>query len=604
MGWPGSIFIGVVTSAAATVLAGLVAILAVDWYQITGREGASGYFVAAIALLGLVAGLLIGIVVARIVAGRPSPGFLKALGMSLGIVVGLAGAAAALARSFADVPPRIDGEPLLLAVEVRWPAGQRQSPASDPGEGFLTLGSVDRLSHTQRASTRGPLWKEDARLVDGRWIAPGAVEVFTSRGLRSLDVAIDTTSLGGFIVPLPARPGKRDLEWSGWLPESIGDGRPWPDDKLSYRYRAQRISQPIRLETFGSFEIATIASNFYDAAVDGKAVLWATAEFAIRYQGKPIPTGANQPTIERADAVATIPGPVPGLLVHEFDPANPGPTYLVVGGGDQARVERLADYQASAVLLTSDTRAFHAARRRPLRRGWIDRETLAQPAVFLVGSNVVDTRRMIVRHFSAEADVTGVPAVPPLGLSPDERSFVTFGLTEHSDDHPALVVTDAVGDTAYVLPIDPARMRYATLEVLDPAWVGHHFAWQRVGGVDRLLVRTGFVPLPYHGALSGEGDGESYRLEPAGEPLRSALLEFLIRQFHAESLPSEPDAYERSVRIDGRIVKVASSSSFNYVAVSMERGASDHRLLAAIAKGFDAELATGKHDGLFGKSRS
>jgi hypothetical protein len=50
-------------------------------------------------------------------------GFFKAPGISVGTVLALAGLAALLCSWQADLPPTIDGNRLLLAIELRFPAG-------------------------------------------------------------------------------------------------------------------------------------------------------------------------------------------------------------------------------------------------------------------------------------------------------------------------------------------------------------------------------------------------------------------------------------------------------------------------------------------------
>jgi hypothetical protein len=146
-------------------------------------------------------------------------------------------------------------------------------------------------------------------------------------------------------------------------------------------------------------------------------------------------------------------------------------------------------------------------------------------------------------------------------------------------------------------------MRYARLEALDPAWVDHHFRWERgADGADRLVERASFVPLAYRGELSVETGGyRTYKLEPAGAPLRTALEEFLAAEFKAERLPSEAGAYEDQLRIDDRVVLVACSNDSHYVWVYLQRGSADTSLVETIARRFDAALATGKYDALFGK---
>ncbi len=74
MGWLLSLFIGVITGLITMVAAFATAEVAVGWYRISSFEGGAGYFVIAMALVGLFAGFVIGTVACRIVAGRPKPG--------------------------------------------------------------------------------------------------------------------------------------------------------------------------------------------------------------------------------------------------------------------------------------------------------------------------------------------------------------------------------------------------------------------------------------------------------------------------------------------------------------------------------------------------
>ena len=76
MSWLSSIAIGLITAAIGCLGAGFVATKCVRWYRFSGFEGGSVYYVVAIALLGIIVGLLVGIVCSRIVAGWETPGFL------------------------------------------------------------------------------------------------------------------------------------------------------------------------------------------------------------------------------------------------------------------------------------------------------------------------------------------------------------------------------------------------------------------------------------------------------------------------------------------------------------------------------------------------
>ncbi len=611
MSWPKSLGVALLTALAGAAASGIVAGLYVDWYHVSSFEGGSGYFVVAFIVLGFVAGLALGLVVSRVLARRGA-GFWRALGTAATGVLLLSGAAAGAARAMADVPPELGGEPLMLAVEVRWPASRTTSPATDTAEGALTLGSVTRFTHVQRASVRGPLWKEDARLVDGRWVVPGAVEVFTNRGGRVLEVELDSATRPGFLLPMQGRPAERDTRWTGWLPDAR-PGAPAPAGGFTYRYRVLRRSEAVRTEAFGPFTVSTIAGGFHDATVNGRSTVNATARFAIGWRGRPFVVEGRRSDedstvgrYDRADAVAALPGPAPALLVRASAADGGGACYLLADAGDRVRVEYVSACGSplDARALTSDSARFRAAVGGDEPRGRFDRRSLSGADVLLLGRAVIDVRRLAVRRFAARpADVSEVPSVPPLALSPDGRSFARFAYAANSDTMPALVVTDVVADSAYVLPIDRPRMRYSTLESLDPAWLAHYFAWTRdAGGVDRLGPRPGVVPLPYRGELSVQGDGARvYRLEPAGAPLRDALVAFLITQLGAERLPAAEGAYEYPVRLGGRVLRIALLSD-HYVTVTADRpggAAADSVVVPDLARRFDAALATGRYDALF-----
>src|SRR3954451_17484949 len=66
--WGASILVALLAAAIGLVLGGFIASNAVSWYRISSFEGGAGYFVVGMALLGFVAGFLIGLVATRVVA--------------------------------------------------------------------------------------------------------------------------------------------------------------------------------------------------------------------------------------------------------------------------------------------------------------------------------------------------------------------------------------------------------------------------------------------------------------------------------------------------------------------------------------------------------
>jgi len=244
MGWLSAIFNGILTAICAAVSAGLVALGCVDWYRVSSREGASGFFVVGVGLAGAMAGMVLGVVVSRVVAAGPAPAFWKAAAASCGIAVGLCGVTALAAWALADIAPEWDGESLDLRVELRLPAGDTD-PAGLPAEKtFFTLGSVDPSTHVQRDSWRGEWRLAERRLEQGRWIVPGVVAILSARGDRTLDATFGGEKRGAFYLPLRGKPDRRFEHWSDWLPRARPDGSPWPATESSYRFRVEKHVPP------------------------------------------------------------------------------------------------------------------------------------------------------------------------------------------------------------------------------------------------------------------------------------------------------------------------------------------------------------------------
>ncbi|MEO5799930.1 MAG: hypothetical protein ABIZ70_11050, partial [Gemmatimonadales bacterium] len=421
--WLTSFFVGVLTAVVALFVAGLVASLAVDWYRISSFEGGSGYFVVFVALGGMIAGFLVGIVTARIVAAGAQPGFLRAQGFALLVVGGVALTIGGVARLLADVPPTIDGEELMLVVEARWPANQRESPATVPGLAYLELGSVN-TSHVQRLSKRGAFWKEDARLVDGRWTATGAIPLYTSRGTPSLDIALNDSVHAGFILPFSGSPSKKAMAWSEWLPRE-GRGGPPRDTGVNYRYKVQKISEPVRTETFGPFAISAIIGGFSYEAAPQTTTLDADATFRLAFHGQPVRFASDSVAAgtPRVDMVAALAGTQPALLAL-VAPEGAAAHCSILIDGDTLREVRIGECSQGFVPeeITNDNARFLAARAPKVPRGRLDRQTWSTATWLLFPNDVLDTRTMTLHHFMATADASIVPAVPPLGISPDERS--------------------------------------------------------------------------------------------------------------------------------------------------------------------------------------
>jgi hypothetical protein len=244
MNWLIATITGLLTGVLGLFSVGFLGSLCVSWYRISGREGASGYYVIALAILGAMVGFVVGLIATYGMSPDHTVlGFFKTLGSSCGAMMVLTAIATGLCWMFADIAPTIDGRELMVEVELRLPAGDTPPPVSNNGKSFLGLYRV--ANNKQSNSWPGELDLAKAREVDGRWIIPGAVHLFTRRGWRLIHVGLEGKTAQSFSLDFPGSPGKKFEQWSDWLPRMASKDQPWQDSKLSYRFRIQQIQPAV-----------------------------------------------------------------------------------------------------------------------------------------------------------------------------------------------------------------------------------------------------------------------------------------------------------------------------------------------------------------------
>jgi hypothetical protein len=459
------------------------------------------------------------VVVARRLGPVLAGSFVRTLGASLALVLVPAAAMYGIGRHTADLTPRLDGATLHVQVELRWPAAQDAAPAVPEG-GTGRVRYERWAGDARRASATGLLWIEDARRdAGGRWVASGVAPIGSARGRRaSLSVVLDPArgeaTTHRFEVPLRGAPQSADLAWSGWLEGAGG---------FALRYRVVPRTAVVRTERVGPFAVEVIAHGFAgrplpdgSEAPDDSGGLSVRGPLVVRFGGEIVPPS---PAVEHAwgdpaaraagaDAVVLVPGARPALLAIGGPYGN---GTLIVAEGDTVRAQvvtrsQIGDEELRPV--TNDAARFRDDRGRRVRKGAVDRATLATPGQYVLGDAVLDTRTLAVRPLPQDSTVTTAYEAVPLAGSPDGRSVVRYGVREAAEPadaagdaepstQPVLLVSDVAAGRAYAVPIDPARMRYPHPDALDPAWVAHHFAWERgADGVDRLVPRAAVRAAP------------------------------------------------------------------------------------------------------------
>ena len=215
-----------------------------------------------------------------------------------------------------------------------------------------------------------------------------------------------------------SRPNRKDFVWTEWYPRE-GRGGPARDTGVTYRYRVQKRSAPVRTETIGPFAIGAIVNDFSTDASEGTTTLDATARFAITFQGKPIQLpldsgrSGSAAGLARVDQVALLPVATPALLALITPEDDASYCALLVGGGDEARATRIADcnYAIQAEELTSDSARFQAMRTSKPPRGRVDRRTYAGSSMLLFHKSVLDVRTLAVHPYTVESSSSPVPSV-------------------------------------------------------------------------------------------------------------------------------------------------------------------------------------------------
>ncbi|MBL9199050.1 MAG: hypothetical protein JNL39_01035 [Opitutaceae bacterium] len=259
-------FITLLSGVLGLICAGLVAHLCIEWFRVSSFEGASGYFLVLIALVGGVVGLVIGFVVARMVAAGAEPSFLKGLGLGSGSVVGLALIATVICRLGADLPPKLNGRPLELAIEVRCPPGFVPQAGGTPAPWVSVYLPRGRSLPSEKLRIR------DAVDVDGHRVVPATVPLTTSAAQRFLRVYFDKEHDLIFGLALRSAPRAADCAWSGWVEQGWDAGKPQPAAEA--RFRARYRVQPVDPNPPPVDPAAAAAKAFAALTPDAPLVEW------------------------------------------------------------------------------------------------------------------------------------------------------------------------------------------------------------------------------------------------------------------------------------------------------------------------------------------
>lgn len=382
MSWGTTIGVAFLTGIAGAASAGYLTYLCIVWYRLRTHDGGELAYYLVFVPLGLVAGFTIGALITR----RAS-GFWAGQGVSLALVVGLCAVIGLFARMYGEVAPELDGDRLMLQVELKYPRGWQPDNEARRAEGrscrLQPIGPGARMAPSMQGSVD---WKK-ADQVEGQWIVPCEVLLFSSRQNRLVAVTLGKTWVE-FNLRLPPNPPKENMEWSPWIKEGFSQetGQP-PVTDYAYRCRVKRVSE-IR-----------------DEAAAAQSAFWQ----------------------EREKAAEAIPADAPvALWLPLFEDPDGSPADYRWGGADRMERKALASHVLElAPLLASNDR------------------TVKRQAVFALGS-LQETPQPLVEPLLAAGRLTielikeargraGTPDDPD--LEAERKALQYFGMWSTAMSH-------------------------------------------------------------------------------------------------------------------------------------------------------------------------
>lgn len=241
MSWGATIGIGFLTGLIGACAAVYLTYLCIVWFGLSRGDGGDlGYYIVFIPA-GMIGGFLIGVITSRFVAG-----FWAGQGVSAAIALGICVAIGFVARTYGEVAPEIDGDTLVVDVELKCPRGWQPDNKAKSARGnncwLQPLGPGMRMGRSVPGSVN---WSS-AREVDGQWIAPCSVHLFTSRENRYVRVILGGKTDVTFLLDLPERPSVANKQWSEWSNKHFSHetGKP-PVTDYFYRARIERVSEVV-----------------------------------------------------------------------------------------------------------------------------------------------------------------------------------------------------------------------------------------------------------------------------------------------------------------------------------------------------------------------
>ncbi len=375
--------------------------------------------------------------------------------------------------------------------------------------------------------------------------------------------------------------------------------------------------------TVGAFEIVTrmrqISSGGFPNTSANPFGRMTVSDFEVRYRGTPVKVADGNAQVSRFSEAKFLEGaPRPAVLASEAG------TYLISERDGQLAVEVLAPARtdiASWQWLDGD----HGQPAAPINI--TVRDASAEPRSLRGRGHLLLLNRSIVldvatlRHYPIVVNAyETLQAIgdynasnePVRAMSPGRTQLLMVGNRyDNGRFEFALVVAEYASGRLYAVPFDRTALRFESVWDATPEWIARNFEWTHApNGVERVQLRKDFKPPPWQGRFRGTLPRREYVLYPATPQASDEFYGWLQRTFGAGAAPPLPGSSSlpntRLVAARGGTFYLYYSASEMTLYLSSAGPANadpipNYRLIGEIGERFNAELAQGRYQQLFGE---
>jgi len=238
MRWPPALLIGLICAVLGTVLGLFLGDAITKAYRVSNFEGQRGYAVVFLfGPAGLLLGLIIGIVTARVSAGVGSAHFFKTQGLALLVTGVVAGGVSGLALLLADRPPKLGGNELNLEFEIRIPTDQPVPEDLEAAE--LRVSFYENAKNNRLAELAFDQVTRDSAFVT----VPGTAWIGSHSIYRMLSAGFGSGDSHVFEIRLPPGPTQADTAWTEWTKtrDPLGQSEARTGERYQVRYRVAPV---------------------------------------------------------------------------------------------------------------------------------------------------------------------------------------------------------------------------------------------------------------------------------------------------------------------------------------------------------------------------